>query len=93
MTYSQSLTGSQLGGPFLPASTPIPDTGLSGNVVATLNANKVSPLNGGIDPALRQAMWLNDYVLCKGPDGFQRYMVLDAELSRPGYPVLRPVTP
>ena len=90
MTYSQSLTGVNVEGfPFLPASYDIPDTGLSGNVVSNLNANKAV----GIDPALAQAMRLNDYVLVKGPDGFQRYMVLDAELSRPGYPVLRPVTP
>ena len=90
MTYSQSLTAVTVDDlPFLPQDTTIPDTGLSGNAVATRNANKAA----GIDPALGQAMRLNDYVLCKGPDGFQRYMVLDAELSRPGYPVLRPVTP
>jgi hypothetical protein len=88
MTYSQSLTGANLNDyPFAPVNTSIPDTGLSGNVVAR------PALPNQTSGAMQQAMCRNDYLLCKNPDGSQSYYVLVPELSTPGNPVLRPVGP
>ena len=84
MTYSQSLTGSPIG-VFAPNSTQLPDKGLSGNVVV----QQCPP--GAFSGAAQQAMRLNDYLLCKNPDGSQAYYVYDAERSTPGKPVLRRV--
>ena len=80
-TYSQSITGINAGARYnAPATITVGDTDSAGD-------NQVNWA-----PNVQQNLRDNDYVLCKGPDGAQKWYRYDAERTIPGVSlVLMPV--
>lgn len=62
-------------------------TGLNANSVFTPQPLIMDDATAGRAGDQASAMATGTQVLCKGPDGAQRYYTIDAERSRPGGPV------
>lgn len=67
-------------------------TGARADNPAQIKSVTISDANAR-DGSLAQAMQTGTAVLCKGPDGIERYYEIDAERSFPGTPVLVAVGP
>lgn len=62
-------------------------TGLNANSPFTAQPLIMDDAAAGRPGDQMLAMATNGQVLCKGPDGAQRYYTIDAERSRPGGPI------
>lgn len=81
-TYSVTLSGSLAGSPFVPGGEiDIPDADAASNGVNVTAA------------AFGAAQQSGSQILCKFPDGSQRWCLIDAERSTFANPILVPVGP
>jgi len=71
-TYSQSITGTNVGACYNPANLSVGDADIAGNDLNKTGASWQTTMTRG------------GYVLCKNPDGSQSYYKIDAERSIPG---------